>query len=212
MTKKEYIDFIRNSLPMEDETDKFHRAQVAAALNSAINTAFYEMYEKNPKNVLRSLERYTPELTELTVTAPVSKYYISTLTFDVVDLPTVCGGIIEILSRATGVYPNISTTTTFVPVSAIQGRQLYGSEASLPGNVIGYSWTRGRVIEYWGMDAATGAMGAVARIIKQFRSYSDTDNVVLPYGQDERIIELVRQFLGAIPPKDLINDNADTNG
>lgn len=59
------------------------------------------------------------------------------------------------------------------------------------------------------MDAANAALGVYARVIKQFKDYGLTDNIVLPYGQDERIIELVRQYLGAIPPKDLVNDNAD---
>jgi len=46
-------------------------------------------------------------------------------------------------------------------------------------------------------------------LIKQFKAYALTDNVILPYGRDQQIIELVRQFLGATPPKDLLNDNAD---
>ena len=40
MTKIEYIDFIRNSLQMVDKTAKFHREQVAAAINNAVNTVF----------------------------------------------------------------------------------------------------------------------------------------------------------------------------
>ena len=202
MTKLEYIDFIRNSLQQIDDTSRFHREQVSAALNLAVNTVFYEMYKDNPM----SLERYTTVVssTPSNAVAPGSTLgrYVSTLTVDVVDLPKKAGGVIEILTGTT-------TTTKFVPVSTIEGEHLYGSESSLPGNVIGYSLSGARYIEFWDMSAAEAAAGVVLRVIQQFKSYSNTDNVKLPYGQDERIIELVRQYLGVIPPKDLINDNAD---
>jgi len=211
MTKKEYIDFIRNTLPAEDKTDKFHPANVDAAINFAVNTVFYEMYKQNPKVMAKSLERYSHALTSLTVTAALGAVYpryTSTLEFDIIDLPRKAGSILEILQK-TAAGEALNTTTAYVPVSALEARQFYGSEASLPGNVIGFSWFAGRTIEYWGMDAANAALGVYARVIKQFKDYGLTDNIVLPYGQDERIIELVRQYLGAIPPKDLVNDNAD---
>jgi hypothetical protein len=202
MTKLEYIDFVRNSLQMVDQTAKFHREQVAAAINNAVNTVFYEMYKANPKVMRGSLERYTTLVSSTPATNATVGRYQSTLTVDVVDLPKKAGGIIEILTSST-------TTTTFVPVGTMQGEQLYGSESSLPGNIIGFSFAGGRTVEYWDMSAAEAAAGVVIRLIKQFRSYARTDNVVLPFGQDERIIELVRQYLGVIPPKDIINDNAD---
>lgn len=211
MTKNEYIDFIRNSLQMEDKTNKFHPKQVEAAINLAVNTVFYEMYAKNPKSMMKAMERYTTTVVE---TIPISitptldattGRYETTLSFDVVDLPKKAGGIIEITEAS-------NNTTKYVPVSAIEGEQLYGSEGSLPDNIIGYTMHGSRIIEYWGMVVATVPADIVIKAIKQFKGYSITDNILLPYGQDERIIELVRQYLGVIPPKDLINDNADANG
>lgn len=205
MTKIEYVDFICNSLQMVDKTAKFHKEQVAAAINNAVNTVFYEMYARNPKSVRKSMDRYTVGLTSLAVAYPLgaNPRYTSTLTFDIVNLPTKCAGIIEIVQL------NINATTLFVPVTVLEGRQLYGSEASLPGNVIGYTLLDNRTIEYWGMDSVTADAGVYARLIKQFKEFADTDDLLLPYGQDERIMELVRQYLGMIPPKDLINTNAD---
>ena len=117
-------------------------------------------------------------------------------------MPRKAGGIFDILLSTT-------TTTKFVPVSVLEGNQFYGAEGSLPGNVIGYSWNGARTVEFWDMSASEAAADVTVRAIKQFKSYASTDNVLLPYGQDERIIELVRQFLGVIPPKDIINNNAD---
>ena len=59
MTKIEYIDFIRNSLSMVDKTSKFHREQVALAINFAVNTIYYDLYVQNPKAFKKSMERYT---------------------------------------------------------------------------------------------------------------------------------------------------------
>lgn len=203
MTKIEYIDFIRNSLRMADKTAKYHPTQVDAAINVAVNTVFYEVYAENKQDFMKQLERYTTIVTSTpALHATLTSRYHSTLTVDVVDLPRKTGGIIEI-TTATG------TTTKFVPISTIEGEQLYGSEASLNGAEVGFSYTGARDIEYWGMSATEATSGVVIRLIKQFMDYANTDNVKLPFGQDERIIELVRQYLGAIPPKDLINDNRD---
>ena len=210
MTKIEYVDFIRNSLQMVDKTGKFMPKQVAAAINVAVNTVFYELYKNSPRSITKSLERYTTLHSPITVTPELSATtgrYESALTFDVVDLPRKTGGIFDIITD--NVTP---AATKFVPISVLEGDQLFGSESSLPGNVIGYSFTGPRTIEYWGMSAAEAAASVVVRAIKQFKSLSDTDNVLLPLGQDERIIELVREYLGVIPPKDLVNDNADANG
>jgi len=217
MTKIEYIDFIRNSLPMVDKTNKFHPEQVAAAINVAVNTVFYEMYEQQPKSFKKAMERYSTivQVAVDSTTAPHRKY-TSTLTVDVVDLPSKSGGIFGIQLRNPGGF-SITTTTEFVPVGILEGEQFYGAESTLPSNVVGFSWDRQRSIEYW-IGAPISATWAdddlYVRVIKQFRSYASTDNVLLPYGQDTRIIELVREYLGVIPPKDLVNNNADirTNG
>lgn len=212
MTKNEYVDFIRNTLPLEDKTNKFHPGNVEAAINLAVNTVFYEMYAKNPKVMIKSLERYTTIYEPSPIASPPTKSaitgrYQSTLPYDVVDLPRKTGGIIDIIANN-----ETPAVTKFVPVNVLEGDQLIGSEGSLPGNIIGYSFNGARTIEYWDMSAAEATVSVVIRFIKQFKGYSATDNVLLPYGQDERIIELVRQYLGVIPPKDLVNDNADANG
>ena len=211
MTKIEYIDFIRNSLSMVDKTAKFHRAQVEAAINLAVNSAFYDLYAKGDKHVKKSMERYST----LTVISPglstsLPNRYRASLSVDVVDLPRVSGGVLEIIRKSD---PNTSIlSTTFVPVSTMAGEQFYGSEASLPSNVIGFSYSGSREIEFWGMSSFIFVVSHYARIIKQFKSHSNTDNVVLPYGKEEQIIEMVRQYLGAIPPKDLVNNNTERNG
>lgn len=208
MTKGEYIDFIRNSLQMVDKTAKFLRPQVEAAINNAVNTVFYELYKQSPKNITKSMERYSSSISVTPVLALNATRYLVSLTVDVVDLPRKAGGILEI--DALNASSEISTTTTkFIPVSTMEGEQFYGSEASLPDNVIGFSYSGWRQIEFWNMDAATAALLVRARIIKQFRSYDSTDVVVLPFGQDDRIMQLVREYMGVIPPKDITNNNAD---
>lgn len=210
MTKAEYIDFIRNSLKLEDKTNKYHPKQVEAAINSAVNTVFYELYDQDPRGFRKSMERYSVLHSPITVDPAVSGTsgrYESALTFDVVDLPRKTGGILEIF--ADNQTPSV---LKFVPITTMEGEQLTGAESSLPGNVVGFSFSGPRTIEYWDMSAAEATTSVVVRAIRQFKSNSSTDNVLLPYGQDERIIELTRKYLGAIPPKDLVNDNADANG
>lgn len=202
MRKLEYIDFIRNSLLQVDKTSKYHPKQVGVALNMAVNSMFYELWDNNPKMFIKSMERYTTVISKIPTTNATTGRYEVDIGSDVVDLKRKTGGILDIMTATT-------TTTIFIPVSVIEGNQFYGAESSLPDNVIGYSWNGSQSIEFWNISAAQAAAGVVIRLIKQFHEMGDTDDVLLPYGQDERIIELVRQFLGAIPPKDIINSNAD---
>lgn len=199
MTKAQYIDFIRNSLQMADKTDRYHHEQVAAAINNAVNTVFFEMFNKNPSSMRKAMERYAMDIEETSSQSAMTNRYGNTLDVDIVDLPRKAGGILSIIEDDT-------TTTKYVPVSILEGDQLHGSESSLPDNVIGFSMNGPRNIEYWNMSAATDL---IVRVIPQFRSFSDTDNVPLPYGQDQRIIELVRQYLAGIPPKDTVNNEVD---
>jgi len=210
MTKIEYIDFIRNSLSMMDKTAKFHREQVSAAINFAINSVFYDMFLKGDKSVRKSMERYsTLVLISPAINANTNRY-TADLTIDVVDLPAVTGGILEVIRTLVNAA---NTTTQFIPVSTMAGEHLFGSESSLPSNVIGFSHSGAREIEFWGMSGFNSlTIKHYARIIKQFRSCANTDNIVLPYGKHEQIVEVVRQYLGVIPPKDLVNNNTQSNG
>jgi len=209
MTKNEYIDFIRNSLQAVDKTSRFHPEQVAAAMNVAVNTVFYEMYKAQPRVFAKSMERYTVQTQLIPVnSSAVDPRYTAPLTVDIVDLPRKTGGVLEILQK-TLIPATLSSVITYVPVTTMEGEQFYGSESSLPSNVVGFSWSGARVVEFWNMSASQATGTVLARYIPQFKSYASTDNVLLPYGQDQRIIELVRQYMGVIPPKDLVNDNAD---
>ena len=204
MTKAEYIDFIRNSLPQVDKTSRFHREQVAAAINEAVNTVFYDMYKNGNKTVRKSMERYTTIVISIPTLDATINRYTSTLTVDVVDLPRKTGGVLEILTAA------LVPPTKYIPVSTMEGEQFYGSEASLPSNVTGFAFSGARVIEFWYLSLPdTDVDGVKIRLIQQFKSYTGTDNVLLPYGQNARILELVREYLGVTPPKDIINNNAD---
>lgn len=213
-TKNEYIDFVRNSLQMVDQTAKYHPEQVAAAIDVASATMFWEMYEQNPKVMKKSLERYSTIITNSLVNTVYPPRYVAALTVDIVDLPKKAGGVLEVFSNYSSQLG--STTTQFVPISTIEGQQLYGSESSLPGNVIGFSYTGKRIIEFWGNAVTLAALkadgGVRIRAIQRFRSYSGTDTLMLPFGEDGRLMELVRDYLSGIPPKDTINDNADANG
>lgn len=210
MTKAEYIDFIRNSLPMVDQTNRFHENQIAVAINMAVNTVFWDMYEQNPRKMAKSMERYTTTITLTPLNNVVRGRYAVVIDHDIVDLPRKTGGVISIRQWDGLGVPSLTTTTTnYVPVTVMEGEQFYGSESSLTGVVVGFSWSKIRQLEFWGMSATEASNTIEVRFIKQFKGYSFADDVLLPYGQNERIIELVRQYLGLIPIKDIVNDNAD---
>ena len=158
MTKAEYIDFIRNSLPMVDKTDKYHRKQVSAAINMAVNQVFRDMYASLGKTAKKSLERYTTLVSKTPATNVTTGRYEADIALDIVDLPRKAGGVFDVMTSST-------TTTKFVPVSVLEGNQLYGAEASLPGNIVGYTWDGAHAVEFWDMSAAEASAGVVVRFI-----------------------------------------------
>ena len=65
-------------------------------------------------------------------------------------------------------------------------------------------------IEFFGMTEADDDLKV--RVVPVFSEYASTDQIYPPYGQDFNIVEQVRQALSQIPPRDLTNDNQDSNG
>ena len=202
MKKGEYIDYVRNSLALLDKTNKYHRNQVAFAIEKAFNSAFYELYQTNPKN----LDRYGYDITGATVVLDNStNRYYTILSKKYVNLPGKSSGIITVNFTNTN-------TTTFVPVSDMEIGQLSDLDATLPGNVIGFIPTQDRLY-FYNMDGFRATKTLRIKIVLPFTEYGDDDEVFSPFGTDMKALEAVRRSLAMIPPKDLLNNNTDqTNG
>lgn len=197
MTKKQYIDFIRNNLRKIDETAKYHSKQVEFAIEQVFNKIYYDTATQSPND----LERYSELLTSVSASENASTgRWESTLTKDFVDLPLKASGVLEVRQPST-------SQLQFVPMTTMQMEQAYGLEATLGDAIVGFSAQNGKV-EFFNLDEDVSDL--VIRIVPKFSEFASTDEVYPPYGKDYDVTRMVLEVLSTIPPVDLVNDNADT--
>jgi len=199
MTKKEYIDWMRNNVSRIDKTARYHPKQVEYAIEKVFNQVYYDLALKSPN----SLDRYSIELTGVSSvdgTAANGRWYAD-LTKDYVDLPFKTSGVLEVRLPST-------TTLAFVPMTSMEMDQAYGADLTLGSTIIGFSAHNGKV-EFFGMTAEATTL--VIKIVPLFSEYVDADEVYPPFGKDLDITGQVMQILSNIPPVDLTNDNSNVS-
>ncbi len=207
MTKKELVSFYRNSLPSPDKTGRYHPQIIAYAVRMAYEQLLYDMYLMNPNN----LDAYVVTLVNLAI-VNADRDYIQ-LTKSYVKLPGKASGVRAVHSPD---LPNAVSELEdiyFYPMSLQEYNQMRSSEIWATGDVVGYAVAQDKVYLHnlpidW--DYLSGNVHV--DIVQSFEEYADTDEIVVPNGQAERMTELVVGYLSKIPPKNLLNDNTDQNG
>ena len=207
MTKKDLVSFYRNSLPAPDKTGRYHPQIIAYAVRMAYEQLLYDMYLINPKN----LDEYVVTLTDLAVVNADRDYVVVTKSY--IKLPGRGSGVRSVhtvflpdsLSDIEDIY--------FFPMTLQEYEQASHSEIWSTGDAVGYAVGQDKVYLHnlpvdW--DYLSGSVSV--DIVQSFEEYADTDEVMMPHGQAERLTELVVQYLSKIPPKNLLNNNSDTNG
>lgn len=203
MTKEEIRSLVKNYLPKNDKTNKYHSNIIDATIERAFNQAFSDIFFKRPME----LDNYTVELggdgTAITVTSDTDTLVnYSDLSVAYVPLPDKASGVRHVFTEETG-------GVGFYPMSETEFDLM--SRGVLSANVtnkIGYV-VRPTRVEYYGMDATTKAAGVRMHVLQLFREYSDTDTVNMPFGRDIDLIKAVLELMGVVPPVDLKDDNAE---
>jgi len=203
MTKAEIRSLVKNLLPKEDNTGKYHSGVIDAAIETVMNQIFYDVFARTPLD----LDNYTRELGGAGTPIAVSLnsntgVYYSTIPYNYVPLPDKASGIRRVYQIADG-------AVAFYPMSRREvDHARGGSYFSQASDKIGYI-VRGSTIEYYKMDSTTASAGVRMDILMSFRSYLDTDKVLFPLGRENDVIKGALEMMGVIPPKDLSDDNND---
>lgn len=203
MTKRQLVSFYRNSLPAS-QTSRYHPQIIAYAVRMAYEQLLYDMYLIDPKN----LDEYIVTLSDLAVINGDRDYIMTDKSF--IKLPGKASGVRGI--HSVDMPDSLSGLETYVfkPMTLQEYEQASGSDIWGSGTVIGYAVGQGKIYLHnlpvdW--DYLSGSVHV--DIVQSFEEYADTDEVMVPHGQAERMTELVVGYLSKIPPKDLINNNSD---
>ena len=197
MTKQELISFVKNSLPAPDKTAKYHDNIITYAIRMAYEQLLYDMYLMNPNN----LDEYIVTTSDL-VAVDADRDYVA-LTKSFVKLP----------GKASGIRGVRSDDVKFYPMTLQEYEQAQDLEIWNEGSTCGYAVGQDKIyIHNLPADWAHLSDNITIDVVQSFEEYASTDEIMIPNGQAERLIELVVVFLRQIPPKNLLNTNTDQNG
>jgi hypothetical protein len=186
MTKDEWIGLIQNRFP------DVHGRIIELHIGRAINTIIYEVFRQDMTN----LDLYARPYTVSVQKDEDSGIYYSILPSAIVQLPDCMEGVRRIY-LAKG-----SKVSKFIPIPRDSWDVFNNSDVSKVSPLIGYSVQPTKVMYMNNPDTDTVCMDLVI----PFENYDYDDQVHIPSGQDERLIQLVETFINGTPMPDKIND------
>jgi len=198
MTKKEFIDFFRATLPRIDKTGKYHSNVVAHAIERAVNNVLCDLY-------LRFPELADPYMKEYTAVAKAQNaatgLWEATIPVSYIPIPVVGSGVREVALED-------DTSLTFVPARYDDIMRTKDLTMNYLSPMVSYAVAGNKLI-FSHMPSTYSADNLRLRALTSFTDYADTDEFIVPYGQDISITQNVYQILGIIAPIDLLTNNAD---
>ena len=201
MTRREWIDFIKEHVGKIDPQRDFHKNALSEALGLAYENFAYDTYRKTPYE-LDALGR-THEIVPVLLDATKNKYY-SELPCSIIPIDKVGSGIIEIGTEE-------GFGHDFVPMYLQEARMTYMLEVDSMTTEIPYVLTGERVY-YMSMTNAIATAGVRMTLVQQWSEYGLDENIPMPAGQSQRFIETVLNVLNVRNPETLENNNTRTHG
>jgi hypothetical protein len=199
MTKKEWVSYIKNHLHRVDETNKYHKVVVEKTIDTIHSQMFSQEYMRNKKGMWKYLKEYS-------ITAPSSPSNTKIpITQIPVTLPRANGGVfrVDLTVGSSDFLCELTPMDMFRRVAdatydtlGVQGKYLVAYHDN-------------------GLYFHTGISSqntVTYTILPKFSTLSDSDEVLLPVGAEEVMADRILDTMRMIPPVDLMNDNADTNG
>jgi len=199
MTKKEWVSYIRNHLRRVDETNKYHRVVVEKTIDTIHSQMFSEMYARNKRGIWKYLKEYS-----ITASSTPSNTAIP-LTQIPIALPRVNGGVFRV-DLTVGSSDFLCELTPM---------DMFKRVTDAPYDTLGMQGKYFVAYHDSGLYFNTGISSqntVTYTILPKFSTLSDSDEVLLPVGAEEILADRVLDTMRMIPPVDLMNDNADTNG
>lgn len=172
---------------------KFNRKLIEQYIARAWNQVLHDAFRKD----LTFLDFYAKNYKAQTVTQDVdTKQYYTELPEAIVQLPDKSEGVREV-SLATEDYDTpLGTGIDFMPVSDTAMRLKDNIDAGLSeSSVIGYAVRYDRIWYDRGMTAGIAAGGVNLKLVIPFDSYGATEQIPVPSGKDEQLIELTARFM-----------------
>lgn len=200
MTKREITSFVWNNLQKFDKTNKYHPVVIEMAITLAFNQGYTEVFEKDP----RRLDNFTVSYGETGDTLLTELNADGNLMYEVL-LPVSYVPLNDKASGVRHVFTLAKSSTKFYPMYKYE---LDIADNTLMGEIdnrIGYC-VRQTKLEFYRM---TGVTSIRIDVVQPFTSYNATDDINIPFGNDQKLMDMVIEKLRGLPLVDLKDDNSD---
>jgi len=202
MTKANWKSYIKNHLAKIDKTNRYHAIVIEKTIDTVYSQMFSEMYAKDKRGMYKYLRTYK----EIILGGQAAGLAIALSNAPVV-LPRINGGVFD-------VYYKVGDAGSSIPCE-LTGKDMYDRSVASTYDTLD---VQGRYLASYAagslyVNKALSTTDAVYyTILPKFSTLSDTNEVLLPMGADEILADRVLDTMRLIPPVDLLNNNADTNG
>ncbi len=188
MTKIQLIEIINKRLPK-----KMLPQMMAMYIGQAFNELLFPLFRANISN----LDLFTKTYSDVNVDYDSAQdVYYSTLPVAIVQLPVAGEGVRDIrLMKEKGIK--------FVPMTTVAMSILNDESIT---SVIGYCIRNNR-IEYDSKLSTNSLL--LMRIVRPFEAIDEDEQVYIPAGMNEKLIEMVLSLALGIPVDKMTNDNSD---
>ena len=200
MLKKELVSIVRNLLPREDKTSKYHYEVVSAAIGLIYAKAAHDAFMTNPRELDSYVKTFGVSTALPVVEEGATGIYYTTLPAHFIPIPDKASGVrrVDAVEQA---------GLAFYPVDSREADLLLnGSFFTRTSTRVGYVVKPSRV-EFINWQTAVTAVRM--DIVVEFMDLDDDDVVYVPSGQEDAFIKSVLEVLGVIPPVDLSDNNSD---
>lgn len=196
MTKREWIDYVKEHVGKLDPSRDFHKNTISRAISIAYENFVYNTYRSKPY-----------ELDVLGVEYDVSvsydsnkKRYYSTLPCDVVVINKTGSGVINISTKMGLGYE-------FVPMYLQEIRMISDLEVDEMTGEIGFALVGDTILYSSLMTSGIASAGVTITVVQQFYEYGLDDNISIPAGQGEQLLQAVLSVLSIKNEEVLLNNN-----
>lgn len=208
MTKGEMRSSIQGALRRIDKTAKFHDALIDRAIESSMNQFLYDIYRKDPRDLDIYTKEYGTEAPVAITENESTEEYYSNIPVPYVALPEKNSGIRYVVAHNrdhTKFYP-MSTREMLLARSSYVGSST--SEGGEPFTRNFYA-VQGQKLIYFQMNSDVASEGVRIGIVVPFSVYADSEEVNIPFGQDDKVFISVMQKLMQQQPVDQRDNNKD---
>jgi hypothetical protein len=202
------ISLVRDRLSGVTTPDdrKWHEETIRQYLSRAYNQLLCELSASGFRNLSLFAKLYGSDNSISVIQDNNTKIYYSVLPVDISPLPNMMSGILNISpveGQNVGFYPmersDIPTYTNTL-FSRVSGEIGYTVGVDNSGRI---------TVDYFNMNGDNAISHVKMYLIRPFEDYDDDEQIHIPAGQDEKMIESVVNFAIGTPVKDLKNSGSE---